>query len=93
MRELNNRIQIVEQRMRRQNMQLPQREILQKQLLERLIINRAQMQLARDLGIRVDDAMLDRAVARIAEQNSISVQALRDQLERDGVCPFSRRDS
>ena len=92
MRELNNRIQIVEQRMRRQNMQLPQREILQKQLLERLIINRAQMQLARDLGIRVDDAMLDRAVARIAEQNNISVQALRDQLERDGVSFARFRD-
>jgi peptidyl-prolyl cis-trans isomerase SurA len=29
--------------------------------------------------------MLDRAVARIAEQNGIDVQALRDQLERDGV--------
>ena len=92
MRELNNRIQIVEQRMRRQNMQLPQREILQKQLLERLIINRAQMQLARDLGIRVDDAMLDRAVARIAEQNNISVQVLRDQLERDGVSFARFRD-
>jgi len=92
MKELNNRIQIVEQRMRRQNMQLPQREILQKQLLERLIVNRAQMQLARDLGIRVDDAMLDRAVARIAEQNNISVQALRDQLERDGISFARFRD-
>ncbi|MFM7669953.1 MAG: peptidylprolyl isomerase [Betaproteobacteria bacterium] len=92
MKQLNNRIQIVEQRMRRQNMQLPQREILQKQLLERLIVNRAQMQLARDLGIRVDDAMLDRAVARIAEQNNISVQALRDQLERDGISFARFRD-
>jgi len=29
--------------------------------------------------------MLDRAVARIAEQNNVTVQTLRDQLERDGV--------
>jgi len=85
MKELNDRIQIIEQRMRRQNMQVPPRDLLQKQLLERLIVNRAQMQLARDLGVRVDNTMLDRAVARIAEQNGIDVQALRDQLERDGV--------
>jgi len=85
MKELNDRMQIIEQRMRRQNMQVPPRDILKKQLLERLIVNRAQMQLARDIGVRVDDVMLDRAVARIAEQNNVTVQTLRDQLERDGV--------
>lgn len=85
LKELQDRIQMVEQRMKRQNMQLPPRDLLQKQLLERLIVNRAQMQLARENGIRVDDIMLDRAIARIAEQNGATVQALRDQLERDGV--------
>jgi peptidyl-prolyl cis-trans isomerase SurA len=78
--------------MRRQNMQVPPRDLLQKQLLERLIVNRAQMQMARDLGVRVDDTMLDRAVARIAEQNGITVQALRDQLERDGISFARFRD-
>ncbi len=85
MKELNDRTQIIEQRLRRQNMQVPPRDLLQKQLMERLIVNRAQMQLARDLGVRVDDTMLDRAVARIAEQNSVTVQVLRDQIERDGI--------
>lgn len=88
-KELDDRLQLVEQRMKRQSMQLPPRDLLQKQLLERLIVNRAQMQLAREGGIRVDDIMLDRAVARIAEQNGTTVQALRDQLERDGI-PFAR---
>jgi peptidyl-prolyl cis-trans isomerase SurA len=88
-KELDDRLQLVEQRMKRQSMQLPPRGLLQKQLLERLIVNRAQMQLAREGGIRVDDIMLDRAVARIAEQNGTTVQSLRDQLERDGI-PFAR---
>ena len=92
MKELNDRIQIIEQRMRRQNMQVPPRDLLQKQLLERLIVNRAQMQMARDIGVRVDDTMLDRAVARIAEQNGVTVQALRDQLERDGISFARFRD-
>ncbi len=83
--ELDERIRLVEQRMKRQNMQVPPRELLQKQMLERMIVNRAQMQLARESGIRIDDILLDRAVARIAEQNNLSVQAFRDQLEREGV--------
>ena len=85
LRELNDRIALIEQRMKRQNMQMPPRDVLQKQLLERMIVTRAQMQLARENGIRIDDIMLDRAVARIAEQNQLSVQAFRDQLEREGL--------
>ncbi len=85
MNELEERVQLVEQRMKRQNMQLPPRPLLQKQMLERMIVNRAQMQLARESGIRIDDILLDRAVARIAEQNKMSVQEFRDQLEREGV--------
>lgn len=92
MKELDERLQLVEQRMKRQNMQPPPRELLQKQLLERLIVNRAQMQLARETGIRVDDIMLDRAIARIAEQNGVTVQVLRDQLERDGMSFARFRD-
>ncbi len=85
LRELAARTAMVEQRMKRQNMQLPPRETLQRQVLERLIVNRAQMQLARESGVRVDDILLDRAVARIAEQNKLSVQEFRDQLEREGM--------
>ena len=89
LQELEDRMRLVEQRMKRQKTQVPAREILQKQLLERMIVNRAQMQLARESGIRIDDIMLDRAIARIAEQNSLSVQGFRDQLEKEGSS-FSR---
>ena len=47
------------------------------------------MQLAKELGIRVDDMQLDSAIARIAEQNQMSVQQFRNQLEREGT-PFPR---
>ena len=85
LKELDDRVRLVEQRLKRQNTQMPAREILQRQLLERMIVTRAQMQMARDSGIRVDDIMLDRAVSRIAEQNQLSLQTFRDQLERDGL--------
>ena len=66
LKEIEERLRLVEQRLKRQNIQLPAREVLQKQLLERMIVNRAQMQLARETGIRIDDLLLDRAIARIA---------------------------
>jgi peptidyl-prolyl cis-trans isomerase SurA len=87
--ELNERMRLVESRMKSQGVALPPQAELQKQLLERLIVDRAQLQLAQEMGIRVDDIMLDRAVARIAEQNKMSVQDFRNQLEREGT-PFAR---
>lgn len=85
LKEIEERLRLVEQRLKRQNIQLPAREVLQKQLLERMIVNRAQMQLARETGIRIDDLLLDRAIARIAEQNKLTVQGFRDQLESEGL--------
>lgn len=87
--ELVERMQQVEQRMKSQGIALPPPQEFQRQLLERMIVDRAQLQLAKEYGIRVDDAMLDRAIARIAEQNKMTLPAFRAQLEREGT-PFAR---
>jgi peptidyl-prolyl cis-trans isomerase SurA len=89
LKELEDRLKLIERRMQREKIQMPTRDVLKGQLLERMIVNRAQIQLAKESGIRVDDIMLDRSVARIAEQNNLSIQSFRDQLEKDGI-PFSR---
>jgi peptidyl-prolyl cis-trans isomerase SurA len=87
--ELLSRMTVVEGRMKAQGIAVPPRADLQKQLLERMIVDRAQMQLAADYGLRVDDTNLDRAIVRIAEQNNMSVADFRTQLEREGT-PFAR---
>ena len=83
--DLEARIKLVEQRMKAQGVSMPPLEQFRKQLLERMIVDKAQLQLAKETGISVDDLFLDKAVARIAEQNKMSVQDLRNQLERDGT--------
>jgi peptidyl-prolyl cis-trans isomerase SurA len=40
--------------------------VLEKQMLERLVIDKVQLQFAREVGLRVDDAQLDQALQRIA---------------------------
>ncbi len=87
--ELVERMRLVERRMKNQGIALPPEPELQRQLLERMIVDKAQMQLAKEDGIRVDDTMLDRAVARIAEQNKMSLPEFRTQLEREGT-PFAK---
>lgn len=83
--ELETRRLSVERQLRQRRIEVPPEEELRKQVLERLISDRALSQAARDAGLRVDDAQLDRAVARLAEENRATPAQLRAQLERDGV--------
>jgi peptidyl-prolyl cis-trans isomerase SurA len=69
----------------RQNIAPPSAAVLREQVLDRMINDRAMLQLARETGIRVDDATLDRSINRIADQNGLSVSGLRNQLESEGI--------
>jgi peptidyl-prolyl cis-trans isomerase SurA len=83
--ELDQRLRTVARRLRAQGAQLPPEEELRKQVLERMIVDRAQMQAARETGVRVDEPMIDRAIGRIAEENKLTVAQLRERLEADGM--------
>jgi peptidyl-prolyl cis-trans isomerase SurA len=85
--ELNEAIALAERQLRRGGTAAPPRDVLERQMLERLILGKAQLQLARDTGIRVDELQLDRAVQRIVDENSMTLAEFRRALERDGV-PF-----
>ena len=89
LRDLGERMLVVKGQLGRQKVPLPADEVLERQVLERLIVDRAQLQFARDSAIRVDDAQLDRAIGRIAEENRMALTQFRDLLERDGI-PFAR---
>ena len=85
--ELSDAVAGAERELRRRGTVPPERGVLERQMLERLILDKAQAQLARDTGIRVDELQLDRAVQRIAEGNKMTLSQFRDALEKDGV-PF-----
>ena len=54
-------------------------------VLERMIGDKAQVQLAREMGLRVDEAMVDQAEQGVAQQNRINVQELRSRLAADNL--------
>src|SRR5581483_5996409 len=85
--ELNKAVASAERELRRQGAQPPANEILERQMLERLILDKAQLQMAKETGIRVDDLQVDRTVERVAEQNKMTLSQFRTALQGDGV-PF-----
>lgn len=83
--ELQDRVRIVSSQLAKQGTQLPPNEVLEKQILERLIIDRLQLQFAAQTGLRVDDAQLDKTIARIAEQNQMTVPEFQQTLQEQNI--------
>ncbi|MFI4940265.1 MAG: SurA N-terminal domain-containing protein, partial [Burkholderiales bacterium] len=83
--DLTERMAFIEKNMKTQGVALPPPAEFRKQVLERMIVDRAQLQLAKEDGVRVDDLMLDRYIGRIAEANKMTMQQFRDQIEHDGT--------
>jgi peptidyl-prolyl cis-trans isomerase SurA len=63
----------------------PAPDVLQKQLLDRLITERVLMQYAKESGIRVDDTQVERAIARIAQDNKMTPDEFKQAVEREGL--------
>ena len=87
--ELALRVRVAQEQLQHQGIALPAPEVLRRQVLEQIILQRAQLQLARESGVRVDDSTVNAAIGRIAEQNGISLQMLRERLEKEGLA-FAR---
>jgi len=58
---------------------------LRKQALDALVEERVLVTYARDNGVKVDDAEVERAVGNIASSNKMSPEQLRDRLRQQGV--------
>jgi peptidyl-prolyl cis-trans isomerase SurA len=83
--EVRLRLLRAEQQLSQQGAPLPPRSELTRQVLERLITDKAQLQLAKETGVRADDNAVEGAVQTVARQNQISVEELRRRLRADGI--------
>ena len=83
--EVRLALQRVQQQLAQQGQPLPDKQALARQVLDGLIAEKVQLQLARESGIRVDNAALDLAEQSVARQNQIDVAELRRRLASEGV--------
>lgn len=91
--EMNLEVRRVGQQLAQQGRPVPGAEELRRLVLDRLINDRAQLQLAREQGIRMDAVAIDRAEQNIASQNGLDVDALRQKAANDGFSVTSFRNN
>jgi peptidyl-prolyl cis-trans isomerase SurA len=70
----------------------PPRNELVRAVLDRMISDKAQLQLAREVGVRIEDAAVDQAEQNVARQNRIDVPELYKRLAADGMVPAQFRN-
>lgn len=90
--EVRARLLRFEQQLAQQGAAMPARPELARQVVERLISEKAQLQLARDSGLKVDEVTVDQAEQNVARQNQIDVPELRRRLAADGLALSAFRD-
>jgi peptidyl-prolyl cis-trans isomerase SurA len=80
------------ERLRKQETELPPRNVLRRQILERLVVEEIQLQRADRIGIEVSDEMLNGALDDVAKRNNIPFPDLPQALAQQGIDYRNFRD-
>ena len=83
--QLDSRTRAATAQLHRQKVQLPPPDILRRQVLDQMITERAQVQQAKEAGVRVEDNELSQALDRIAANQKVSTAQMRQTVEKDGM--------
>ena len=83
--EVQSAVKRVTEQLKAQRQTPPAVEELRQGVLERLISDRAQLQLAAEYGIRVDDASVDQAEQNLARQNQMDLDTFHQRMAKDGI--------
>lgn len=89
--ELQAQIKQVTEQRAQQRQPLPSAAELRSAVLERMINERAQLQVARDMGLRAEAGAIDQAEANLAAQNQMDLAQFRQTLEQRGLTPSAFR--
>ncbi len=81
-RELEDRTHLIAQRLQQQNAPVPPVDQMQRQVLDQMVLERIQLQRAKDDSI---DATVNHTLARLAQQNQISLDVYRSRIEAQRV--------
>lgn len=90
--EVQREVQRVAQQLAQQGRPQTDSRALARDILDNLINQKAQLQLARESGVRADEAAIDQAEQAVARQNQLEVPELRRRLTQDGIALAQFRD-
>jgi peptidyl-prolyl cis-trans isomerase SurA len=87
-RELQTRLDLVTHRLQQQNAPLPPADQLKQQVLDQMVVERIQVQRAKDDGITIDDAAVQQTLQRLAQANNMTLDVYQARIVAQGV-PWS----
>jgi peptidyl-prolyl cis-trans isomerase SurA len=87
-RELDGRVGLIERRLAQQHAPVPPQDQLRAQVLNQMVLERIQLEKAKEDGIVVDDAAVQKTLQRLAAANNLSLDVYRARIEAEGV-PWS----
>lgn len=79
--------------LRRQNTKASRTEAFERQVLERLITRRVLLASARTTGVQVNEAELNQAISRVADENRMTLDQLREEVRAEGQTFAQFRES
>ena len=89
--ELRAQIKLLSEQRAQQRQPVPPAAELRSAVLERMINERAQLQVARDMGLRAEPGAIDQAEANLAAQNQMDLAQFRQTLEQRGMAQSAFR--
>src|SRR3569833_1800950 len=84
-RELEERVGLITRRLSQQNAPIPPADQLRQQVLNQMVLERIQLQKAKEDGINIDDAAVQKTLERLAQANNLSLDVYRSRIEAQGV--------
>jgi peptidyl-prolyl cis-trans isomerase SurA len=82
--ELQAEVRQITERLTKQNIALPSRAELDKQVLDHMILQRLQLQIAKNTGIIIDDNSLNEGLQKIATQNKMDLAQFQQEVAKEG---------
>lgn len=83
--QVDEQMQLIVKQLQSQKTPMPSKKVLQKQVLQHLIDVDLQLQMAKTAGIEVTDDQVNDALKDIAKRNKMTVSALRNAVQGQGV--------
>jgi len=90
---LNRQMQLLMMRIQQGDMTPPPQDQLRKQLLDKMILEKLQLQRAKEASIEVEENELNNTIADIAKRDNLSINDLKKSLEDQGVSFTQFRDT
>jgi peptidyl-prolyl cis-trans isomerase SurA len=87
-RELDQRVGLIAKRLQQQHAPVPPEDQLRSQVLNQMVLERIQIEKAKEDGIVVSDADVQKTLQRLAAANNLSLDVYRARIEAEGV-PWS----